>query len=285
MNANRPLCASLLIAVATAGCGADTASSPNAAAADFTGVWSGALTTHEHEHWELEDLTACFVGCTPTARAYYASLIEDPANDARPVPELLSLATAFMREELAKKSLPEGIAIQTANTEATDDNFRCLPYGLARAAVNPLPIEIRRDGDNLTIAYERFNQSRTIYMDGRAPPANMTPTRLGHSVGRYAGDALVVETRGVEAGVYFDFQSGGGHSAEAVFRERYVVAHDPRRLELEMTVTDRVTLLEPHVIHKTWLSTPEVQLVEDRCGDVPGQSPEDSALEERRRRR
>jgi hypothetical protein len=269
----------LAATLALAACGTDTSSPPAATAAahpDFTGVWSGAFTTQKSEYWELEDLTACFPGCTPTARAYYASLIEDPANDDKPVPVLWGMATTFMREELAKKSTPEGLAIQTANTEATDPNFRCVPYGLVRAAVNPLPIEIRADGANLVIAYEEWNQSRTIYMDGRAFPENLTPTRLGYSVGRYDGNALVVETKGIEPNLYYDFQSGGGHSAQASVVERYTIADNPRRLELDMTITDPVTLLEPHVIHKTWLSTPDITLVEDRCGDVPGKFPEES---------
>jgi hypothetical protein len=273
------LAALLALAMASA-CGTDQAAAPTAslpaAQPDFTGVWSGAFTTQKNEHWELEDLTACFPGCTPAARAYYASLIEDPANDAKPVQQLWGMTTAFMREELAKRSTPEGLAIQAANDSANDPNFRCVPYGLVRAAVNPLPIEIRRDGENLMIVYEEWNQSRTIYMDGRTFPADLAPTRLGYSVGRYDGDTLVIETKGVEANLYYDFQSGGGHSAEASVVERYAIADNPRRLELEMTVTDPVTLLEPHVIHKTWLFTPEVQLVEDRCGDVPGKFPEES---------
>ncbi|HUQ51482.1 MAG TPA: hypothetical protein VM692_04620 [Gammaproteobacteria bacterium] len=277
MSSKLPLSLAFLAALATAGCGTNDASAPSAAARtspDFTGVWSGAFTTQKNEFWELEDLTACFPGCTPTARAYYASIIEDPANDAKPVQELWGMATAFMREELAKKSTPDGVAIQTANTEANDPNFRCEPYGLARAAVNPLPIEISRDGANLKIRYEEWNQTRTIYMDGSRHPKNLMPTRLGHSVGRYDGDALVIETKGVEPNLYYDFQSGGGHSAEATFVERYVIEEDPRRLELDLTITDPVTLLQPHVIHKTWLATPEIQLVEDRCGDVPGKFPE-----------
>ena len=285
MNATRPLCSSLLSAAAIAGCSADTASSPNGAAADFTGVWSGALTTQEHEYWQLEDLTACLAGCSPAARAYYASLIDNPANEFRSVQELDSLAAVFSREELTKKSLPEGIAIQTATTEATDPDFRCMPYGLARAAVSPLPLDIRRAGANLTIAYETWNQSRTIFMDGRAHPANLTPTRLGHSIGRYEGDALVIETKAVEPGLYYNFQSGGGHSAEAVFRERYVIREEPRRLELELTVIDPVTLFHPHVLHKTWLWTPDVQLVEDRCDDARRQAVDGSTLEALRRRR
>jgi hypothetical protein len=258
-----------------AACGSDGSDSESTAAhPDFTGVWSGAFTTQDSEYWELEDLTACFPGCTPTARAYYASLIEDPANDAKPVGELWGLATAFMRKELAEKSTPEGLAIQAANTEASDPNFRCVPYGLARAAVNPLPMEIRADGENLAIVYEEWNQSRVVHMDGRPPPPDFAPTRLGYSVGRYDGDALVVETVSVDANLYYDFQSGGGHSAQAKFVERYTIADNPRRLEVDMTITDPVTLLEPHTIHKTWLATPDVQLVEDRCGDVPGKFPE-----------
>jgi hypothetical protein len=264
--------ATFLAAAALVACAADSPTPPP----DFTGVWSGAFTSQDSEFWELEDLTACFPGCTPTARAYYASVIEDPANDAKPVQALWGMATAFMREELAKKSTPAGLAIQTANTEASDPNFRCVPYGLARAAVNPLPIEIRRDGENLIIVYEEWNQSRTVYMDGRAEPPNLAPTRLGYSVGRYDGDALVVETKAVEANLYYDFQSGGGHSADATFVERYTIADDPRRLEVTMTITDPTTLLEPHVIQKTWLATPEIALVEDRCGDVPGKFPDEA---------
>ena len=271
--------AAVLATALSAACATDDNTTPAPAAAahsDFTGVWSGAFTTQKNDYWELEDLTACFPGCTPTARAYYASVIEDPANDSQPVQALWGMATGFMRAELAKKSTPEGLAIQTANNEANDPNFRCVPYGLVRAAVNPLPIEIRADGENLTIVYEEWNQSRTVFMDGREHPANLAPTRLGHSVGRYEGNTLVIETKGIEANLYYDFQSGGGHSAEAAVVEHYVIAEDPRRLELEMTVIDPVTLLEPHVIHKTWLSTPEIQLVEDRCGDVPGKFPEES---------
>jgi hypothetical protein len=256
----------------------DDAESPAAAAGshpDFTGVWSGAFTSQKNEYWELEDLTACFPGCTPASRAYYASLIEDPANDSKPVQALWGMTTAFMREELAKKSTPAGLAIQAANSP-TDPNFRCVPYGLVRAAVNPLPIEIREEGGNLTIVYEEWNQSRTIFMDGRAHPEDLAPSRLGHSIGRYEGETLVVDSTGIEANLYYDFQSGGGHSAEATVVERYVIADDPRRLELEMTITDPVTLLEPHVIHKTWVATPEIELVEDRCGDVPGKFPEEA---------
>ena len=64
--------------------------------------------------------------------------------------------------------------------------------------------------------------------------------------------------------------SGGGYSDQASVVERYTIRDNPQHLVLEMTVTDPVTLVEPHVIEKIWLSTPEVEMVEDSCGDVAG---------------
>lgn len=66
------------------------ASAPGIAAAqrarpDFTGIWSGNFTTQDNEFWLVEDFTACFAGCTPASRAYFGSLLDDPANDERPV--------------------------------------------------------------------------------------------------------------------------------------------------------------------------------------------------------
>ena len=37
---------------------------------------------------------------------------------------------------------------------------------------------------------------RVIHMDGRAHPANLRPTYLGHSVGRWDGDSLIVDSVG-----------------------------------------------------------------------------------------
>ncbi len=271
---------------ALAGCAPETPEPPNGAAQSFVGTWSGPLTTPQHELWQVEDFTVCLLGCTPAARAHFAALVDDAANDGRPVRELVEATMVFAREELAKKSLPEGVAIQALSSEgAGDPTFRCLPHGLARAALNPFPMELRQEGTTLTITYEQSNQSRTIHMDGRARPARELPTPLGHSTGRYDGATLVVETTGVEPSRYYDSHGGGGHSAEARFVERYVVAEEPRRLELQMTITDPVTLLEPHVVRKTWLATAEARVDADACGDEPDRVLEESALERLRNRR
>jgi hypothetical protein len=45
---------------------------------------------------------------------------------------------------------------------------------------------------------------RTIYMDGRPHPQNLSPTYRGHSVGHWEGDTLVVDTVGFNEGAWID---------------------------------------------------------------------------------
>jgi hypothetical protein len=256
--------------LAAAACGATLErAGAQSAHPDFTGMWSGVFTTQDNEFWRVEDFT-CFPGCTPTSYQYLVGLLDDPANDERPLSELTADTTQFMRKELADKATPEGLALQNAGTEANDPTILCQPYALVREAVNPLPLRIRADGENLVIDYEEWNQTRAIYMDGREHPADLQPTPLGHSIGRYEGDTLLVESKGLSPDIYYSFQSGGGYSDQAIVVERYRIENDPRRLILEMTVTDPVTLRAPHVLTKTWLWTPDVELVQDSCEDIPG---------------
>ena len=236
----------------------------------FEGVWSGVFTTQDDEFWKLEDLVTCFPGCTPGAYAHMAGLLDDSANDERPLDELRGENVGFMRQELAAKLTPAGLALQNRNTPANDPTILCAPYGLVREAVNPLPIHIHQEGQNLVIDYEEWTETRTIYMDGRGHPAGLEPTPLGHSIGRYEGDALVVDTVGISPDIYYSFQSGGGYSDQTSVVERYTIAENPKRLLLQMAVTDPVTLREPQLFVKTWLWTPDVELVQDSCEDVPG---------------
>jgi hypothetical protein len=45
---------------------------------------------------------------------------------------------------------------------------------------------------------------RTVYMDGRAHPPNLSPSYRGHSVGHWEGDTLVIDTVGFNEKVWID---------------------------------------------------------------------------------
>jgi hypothetical protein len=45
---------------------------------------------------------------------------------------------------------------------------------------------------------------RTVFMDGRTHPTNLSPSSRGHSIGRWEGDTLVVDTVGFNEKVWID---------------------------------------------------------------------------------
>jgi hypothetical protein len=234
----------------------------------FLGIWSGVFTTQDNEFWRVEDLN-CFAGCGRDGYEYLASLLDDPVNDERPVGELMGEASVFAAESFDAILTPLARLIQQENTFENDPKLHCQPYGFVRQVSNPLPIRIRRLGDHLLFEYEEWSLLRTVFMDGRGHPEYRSPSLLGHSVGRVENGTLIIETARVTPDRVSD-GTQAGHSDRLTGVERYTVLDDPRRLELELTVEDPVTFTEPYVVTKTWLFTPEVELLQDSCGDLPG---------------
>jgi hypothetical protein len=240
--------------------------------ATYEGVWSGWLTTQEHPAWQVEDYL-CFVGCPKVSYEHLTTLLDNPANDDRPLGELSGETRTFITDYLRTRSTPAGLALMDGNNEANDTNLECHPYDFVRAATNPLPFEIVRSGDTLTINYEEWNRVRTVYLDGRAFPDPLEPSSLGYSVGRVEDGALIIETRGLVASTYppITINAAGGHSEQLESTERYTVTPgEPPVLVLELTLEDPGTLTEPYVYYKRWIGTPGIELLTDSCSDKPG---------------
>jgi hypothetical protein len=241
----------------------------------FEGVWSGWLTTQEDPAWHVEDYI-CFVGCPKLAYDHLAALLDNPANDERPLDELVAETRSYIIEHLRAHSTPTGIALMDGNSEANATSNACDPYDFARAATNPLPLEITRNGDTLTLNYEEGNRMRTVYLDGRGFPEPLEPSALGYSIGRIESDALVIETRGLIASTYppITINAPGGHSEQVRGIERYVITPgEPPMLTLELILEDPGTLTAPYVYYKRWIATPGIELSTDSCDDTTAVSP------------
>ena len=61
---------------------------------------------------------------------------------------------------------------------------------------------------------------RQIFLDGRKHPADPNPTWYGHSVARWEGDTLVVDSVGFNDKFWFDF-AGHPHTEQLHVIERY----------------------------------------------------------------
>lgn len=137
---------------------------------------------------------------------------------------------------------------------ADEPTANCAPKGMAFIMENPYPMEFVDEGDRILLYIEEYDLVRTIYMTPEAVPANPEPGLLGHSVGRWEGDVLVVETTHIN---YAHFDKTGIPQTEAVHNlERFRVNDEGSRLEYSVTVTDPAIFTEPVVMTKTWAYRP-----------------------------
>ncbi len=84
------------------------------------------------------------------------------------------------------------------NTQADPDTGpdpteRCIPPGVPRIMLQPFPWEIVHARDRVVMIFEYQSLVRQIFTDGRGHPKDLDPTYMGHSIGKYEGDTLVVE--------------------------------------------------------------------------------------------
>jgi hypothetical protein len=99
-------------------------------------------------------------------------------------------------------------------------------------------------------------------MDGRKRPANQVPTVMGHSVGHWEGDTLVVETSGIAANIAGlpDLATTARHSDQLHVVERYTRSKEGNTLQLTATLEDPLTLREPVILKKIWRWAPQSKI-------------------------
>jgi hypothetical protein len=105
----------------------------------------------------------------------------------------------------------------------------CSPPSIVYAIQGPFPFEIYQTPELIVFKYEYFDQVRLIFMDGRGhPPADAPHSKTGHSIGRWEGDELVVDTTHLEPSTITN--NGLDHSADIHVVERYKRTPDGKTL-------------------------------------------------------
>ncbi len=137
---------------------------------------------------------------------------------------------------------------------ADEPTANCAPKGLVFIMENPYPMEFVDRGDRILLRIEEYDLVRTIHLSADAVVEAPAPSLLGHSVGRWEGETLVVETTRID---YPHFDKTGIPQSEAVrVAERFSVNEDGSRLNYEATITDPAIFTEPVVMTKTWAYRP-----------------------------
>ena len=200
----------------------------------------------------------CYVYCTDASLSRLEELLDDPANDDRPLAELTQAAGRYQREQYFRPRFTAAALENYPRDPADDPGFlRCEPWGFVKQIFSPHQLEISRYDDRVEMRYGEWEARRTVYLDGRAAPDDYSPSLLGWSVGHYEGDTLVIETSSVRGNLTF---WGAEHSDQLTAVERYTRPDDGQRLLLSVTVDDPWSLKQPVVLKKVWSWAPDQEI-------------------------
>ncbi len=238
----------------------------------FAGIWTSPGVILDDPRWSIQD-SACRNSCSLMAYQYLGDLLADPANDDVSVVDLYADVQEFNRKHVSNLTRPVTLQQWVAYDAANDAALDCTPEGdgLQHQITAPPPFVIEPAGGRIELRYEYWNAVRTVYMDGHSLPKNLQPSRLGYSLGRYDGNALVVQTYGLLPSQISLAGSKFYLSEEAQFVERYELAADGDRLEIQWSVIDPVNLREPYIGMMTWVAAPGWELDEWVCEAITGE--------------
>ena len=144
------------------------------------------------------------------------------------------------------------------------------------------PLQILEGKNQIVMLNEWIAVPRRIYMDGRGHPPDLDPTWQGHSIGRWEGDVLVVDTVGLNGRT----RPLNGYAANAVdatpesvkqprlpasdqmhLVERIRLVGDGNYLEITRTITDPKTYLRPFTSTSYQERRPDIDVQEYYCVD------------------
>jgi hypothetical protein len=212
-----------------------------------------AETTRVDAH--LEDFLS--LGAVGEDRVFFAGALDPHNAPTGPTPRTADgkpdFSGAWNTLRFVDPGKPEPLPwAEALSKERVADNLkdmptaRCLPYGITLSAF-VFPFRIMQSATIVALLYEE-DLPRLIYLDGRKHPEETLTPFVGHSVGRWEGDTLVVDTIGFNDKTWLD-SVGHPHTDKLHVTERYR-RKDLGHLEVDVTIDDPGAYKKPWTIKR-----------------------------------
>ena len=145
------------------------------------------------------------------------------------------------------------------NEKLDPSEIHCLPWGPTRLFTFDHPFEIIQTPNVVYMLFEGDHAVRRVYMDGRTH-RGMYKTYMGHSIGKYDGDALVVDTEALKGLTWLDTM-GHVHTDQLHIVER-ISRPEQDTLQIDFTFTD------PKAYTKPWTGTRVFELLRGTKAEI-----------------
>jgi hypothetical protein len=141
---------------------------------------------------------------------------------------------------------------------------RCLPADPTLTL--PVFYKIVQTKTLLIHLFEQDPHYHQAFLDGREHPQDLDPTWMGHTIGRWEKDTLLLDTVGLNDKSWLLQATWLPHTEKLRIRERYT-RPDLAHLNIDVTLEDPDTFIKPVERHVQWLFTPGEELFESICAE------------------
>lgn len=112
----------------------------------------------------------------------------------------------------------------------------CIAPSIIYSMQGPFPLEIVQGSELLVIKMEYFDVVRIIHIGLDSHPDNLPATTAGHSIARWEGDTLVVDTTRIKASTLLN--NGMNHTEDMHLVERFRLSADGNSLFITQVYED-----------------------------------------------
>jgi len=155
-------------------------------------------------------------------------------------------------------------------TRRRDRAFEGMPTSrcLATDPTLTLPVfyKIIQTRSLLVHLFEQDPHYRQAFLDGRSHPPDLDPTWMGHTIGRWEKDTLVLDTVGLNDKSWLIQATWLPHTEKLHIVERYT-RPDLAHLNIDVRIEDPDTFIKPVERHVQWLFTPGEDVLEAICAE------------------
>jgi hypothetical protein len=169
-------------------------------------------------------------------------------------------STGFASLAVAARSWPltdvGRAAVESTRAAREASHAACIPFGPPALMSLPSVLQVEVTDSAVTFRTDVMDAQRVVRLDRAAHPATLEPSLHGHSIGRWEGSTLVVDTVGYAAhpdGLAFDMPT----SASKRIVERFTLAADRKHIDYEAVVEDAEYFAAPITHRAQWDYRPE----------------------------
>ena len=166
----------------------------------------------------------------------------------------------------AQARVDYALEMSAQNTQLATPHIMCRPTGVNQATGPIAPVYVLQNAEKMAfVVMDEIRDIRQVYFDA-AHPENLEPSYGGHSIARWEGNTLIVDTIGYNGrGVLNDaVHSSAMHMTQAITKSA-----DGMSLQIDITLDDPAIFTQPVMLKREWAWVNGQQPLEFDCDENP----------------